>query len=156
VQAQTAASPDLVKTAALIGRGATALAARARVERAGVLTLTETAVLGRLWMGGEMTPRELAERLQIRPQSLTRTLTSLGAAGHLRRTADPGDGRQALLSITASGALALDAEMRPRDRWLAGVIADQLSPAERELLVLAAGLMERLAQVDASAAVVER
>ena len=148
--------PDLLETAAQIGRGASALAGRARAERAGVLTLTETAVLGRLIKGGEMTPRELADRLQLRPQSLTRTLSSLELAGLARRTPDPGDGRQSLLSITPAGLRALDREMRPRDLWLAGVIEAELSVAERALLLVAADLMERLALVDATAAPVER
>jgi DNA-binding MarR family transcriptional regulator len=139
-----------------ISRGVTTLAARARAERAGVLTLTETAVLGRLWAVGEMTPRELADRLRLQPQSLTRTLASLESAGHLTRTRDPADGRQHLLSVTGSGALALQAEIRPRARWLAGVIEQELSPAERDILVVAAGLMERLAGVEASPAAQER
>jgi len=147
--------PELIAAAARIGRGATSLAARARAERAGVLTLTETAVLGRLWMVGEMTPRELADQLRLQPQSLTRTLAALETAGQLGRTRDPGDGRQYLLSITTAGAQALQAEMRPRERWLAGVIEQELSPAERDILVVAAGLMERLAVVEASPAVHE-
>jgi len=146
---------DALAVAARIGRGASALAARTRAEQAGVLTLTETAVLGRLWSAGEMTPRELADRLRLRPQSLTRTLSSLEAGGQLRRTPDPADGRQSLLAITDAGVRALDAEMRPRDRWLAGVITRELSDAERDLLLVAATLMERLAQVDARAAKVE-
>ena len=145
----------LLDAAARICRGVTTLAARARAERAGVLTLTETAVLGRLWAVGEMTPRELADRLRLQPQSLTRTLASLESAGHLRRTRDPGDGRQFLLSVTGSGALALQAEIRPRDRWLAGAIERELTPAERDILVVAAGLMDRLAAVEASPAVRE-
>jgi DNA-binding MarR family transcriptional regulator len=148
-------APDLIAAAARICRGTTSLAARARAERAGVLTLTETAVLGRLLKGGEMTPGELADRLRMQPQSLTRTLASLEAAGRLLRTPDPGDGRQFLLAVTAAGRQALSAEMRPRDLWLAGVIDRELSVAERDLLVVAATLLERLALVGGAAAPVE-
>ena len=146
----------MVAIAARICRGVTTLAARARVERTGALTLTETAVLGRLWSGGEMTPGELADRLGLQPQSLTRTLASLETAGQLQRTRDPSDGRQFLLSVTAAGARALNAEMQPRERWLAGVIEHQLTAAERDILLVAASLMERLALVDASPAPVEQ
>jgi DNA-binding MarR family transcriptional regulator len=146
---------ELITIAGRIGRGATALAGRARAERAGVLTLTETAVLGRLRVGSEMTPRELADRLRMQPQSLTRTLASLEQADRVRRTRDPRDGRQALLAVTQAGALALAEEMHPRNVWLAGVIEHELSVAERDLLVVAASLMERLALVDASPAVEE-
>jgi DNA-binding MarR family transcriptional regulator len=146
---------ELITIAGSIGRGATALAGRARAERAGLLTLTETAVLGRLRMAGDMTPRELADQLRMQPQSLTRTLASLEAASLVQRTRDPYDGRQALLAITQAGAMALSDEMRPRNLWLAGVIEQKLSVAERDLLVVAASLMERLALVDASPALIE-
>jgi DNA-binding MarR family transcriptional regulator len=146
---------ESVRLATRIMRGATALAARGRSERAGILTLTETAVLGRLWTIAELTPRELADQLGLQPQSLTRTLASLESAGLLSRTRDPGDGRQFLLSITKAGAAALRAEMRPRAVWLGGVIERELSAAEQDLLVVAAALMERLAQVGASPVVRE-
>jgi DNA-binding MarR family transcriptional regulator len=153
--APSVSDEPILDAAARICRAVTTLAARARAERAGVLTLTETAVLGRLWAVGELTPRELADRLRLQPQSLTRTLASLESAGLLHRTRDPNDGRQYLLSVTAPGALALRDEIRPRDRWLGGVIEQELSAAERDILVVAAGLMERLAVVEASPAVRE-
>jgi hypothetical protein len=45
--------------------------------------------------------------------------------------------------------------MRPRDAWVADVLQRELTPAERDVLVVAAGLLERLAEVDASIAEVE-
>lgn len=132
------------------------LAARARAERAGALSLNETAVLGRLTKRGPMTAGEVATQLRAQPQSLTRTFASLEADGLMRRTPDPSDGRQALLGVTAAGRRALKAEMAPRDAWLDGAIKRVLTPAERDVLVVAAQLMERLADVDADVAVVER
>ena len=40
--------------------------------------------------------------------------------------------------------------MRPRDAWLAALMAAELTEAERDLLVLASRLMLRLADVDTS------
>jgi hypothetical protein len=45
--------------------------------------------------------------------------------------------------------------MAPRDVWLAEAISQVLTSSERELLVLASELMERLAELDAASAVVE-
>lgn len=102
-----------------------------------------------------MTPGEIADRLHMQPQSLTRTFTALDERDLVRRMPDPGDGRQSLLSITASGRRGLAAEMRPRDVWMATTIARELTAAERDVLVVAARLMERLAQVDPTPARVE-
>jgi DNA-binding MarR family transcriptional regulator len=142
--------------ATVIGRAAMSLAARARAERAGVLSLNETAVLGRLATRGPMTAGEVATQLRAQPQSLTRTFASLESAGLMRRTPDPADGRQALLGITSAGRRSLKAEMKPRDVWLASAMSRELTTAERDLLVVAARLMERLADVDAAVAVPER
>ena len=150
-------TPSTTRSAATaIRRGATSLAARARAERAGVLSLNQTAVLGRVATRGPMTAGEVATQLRMAPQSLTRTFAALESAGYLHRTPDPSDGRQSLLAVTAAGRRALKEEMAPRDAWLARVIEDVLTPAERDLLVVAAALMERVADVDAAVAVPER
>jgi DNA-binding MarR family transcriptional regulator len=135
-----------------VRRGATTFAARARSERRGVLTLNQTAVLGQLRKHGAMTPGEVAHRLRMQPQGLTRTFAALQDEGWTRRMADPADGRQSLLSITATGSQALAAEMRPRDVWIAEAMRTHLSEPERDLLVAAAELLERLAEVDADVA----
>ena len=128
----------------------TSLAARARAERPGVLTTTTIAVLGQLSRHGAMTAGELATRLHQVPQALTRTLAALHEQRFLERMPDPDDRRQALLTITPEGREALAEDMRPRDAWLAAVMAAELTEAERDLLVVASRLMLRLADVDAS------
>jgi DNA-binding MarR family transcriptional regulator len=150
IEAQDAAAGREVR------RGVTALAARARAQRPGVLTGTEVAVLGQLSRHGAMTAGEMATRLIAAPQSLTRTFAALLEQAFLERTPDPDDGRQALLALTAAGRQALIADMRPRDVWLAAVMAAELTEAERDLLVIASRLMLRLADVDASPGPVER
>lgn len=138
-----------------IRRAATALAARARVERGGDLSLNQTAVLGRIVTHGPMTPGEVAAQLRMLPQSLTRTFASLEAAGFVHRMPDPGDGRQALLLATTEGRAAIRAEMAPRDRWLARAMATVLDRDEQELLGRAAELMVQLADFESDVALVE-
>ncbi len=83
------------------------------------------------------------------PQSLTRTFAAIEAMGWVSRLPDPSDGRQSLLMITTAGSAALDAEMRPRDEWVADQLAARLTAAEREILAVAAGILERMADVQA-------
>jgi len=128
-----------------IRAGVGAYSERMRAERAGVLTLTQTAVLGQLHRHGAMTPGELAERLRAKPQTLTRVLAALQDRALVARTADPADGRQSLVSVTGAGRGALRDEMRPRDVLAAALIARELTTAERDLLMIAADLLDRLA-----------
>jgi DNA-binding MarR family transcriptional regulator len=140
----------------VLRRAATALAARARVERGGELSLNQTAVLGRIVTHGPMTPGEVAAQLRMLPQSLTRTFAALEAAGYVRRMPDPDDGRQALLLSTTEGRAAISAEMAPRDRWLARAMATVLTSDEQELFGRAAELMVRLADFESDVALAER
>jgi DNA-binding MarR family transcriptional regulator len=130
-----------LQEAAILRRAATALAARARAERGGELTLTQVAVLGRIAVEGPITPREVAAELRMVPQSLTRPLAALESAGLVRRTPDPEDGRGALLHVTAAGRAALRAEMAPRDRWLARAISATCTAHERRTLAAAADIV---------------
>jgi len=145
----------VLKEASALRRAATSLASRARVERAGELTLTQVAVLGRIAVDGPITPREVAGRLRMVPQSLTRPLAALEVAGLVRRTPDPSDGRGALLHVTGDGLAALRAEMAPRDRWLAQAMAAVCGDDERATLATAAQIMLRVADYGGGVAPVE-
>jgi DNA-binding MarR family transcriptional regulator len=105
----------------------------------------ELSVLGHLHRRGPMTPGDLAAAERVQPQSLTRTLTSLEHVGMIDRTAHPRDGRRAVLTLTRAGLDALRTDMAVRDDWLAAAMASYLTETECELLRLAAGLLERLA-----------
>src|SRR5262245_56516726 len=105
-KAGTAGESAIEAAAREIVRGATVFASRARSERAGVLTLTETSVLGQLAKHEAMTPGEVGRRLQMRKQSLSRTFAQLEERGLLRRLQDPADGRQSILVATPAGRKA--------------------------------------------------
>jgi len=145
-----------VAQARTVRRAATALAARARAERGGELSLNQVAVLGRVVSEGPITPGEVADQLGMLPQSLTRTFAALERAGYLHRMPDPGDGRQSLLATTTAGRSALRAEMAPRDRWVARAMDAVLTPDEQRTLVAAADLMLRLVDFGGGVAMVER
>lgn len=125
------------------------LGRRLRLERPGQgESLLELSVLGHLNRWGSMTPGQLATAERVQPQTLTRALASLEAQGSVTRATHPDDGRRSLLSLTEPGRRALAHDMRQRDAWLALAMAEHLTTTERELLRLAGGLLERLADVD--------
>jgi DNA-binding MarR family transcriptional regulator len=139
----------LLTTATSIRRAISAFSVRTRFERAGTLTFNQTGVLGLLFRFGSLTPTEIADRMRMLPQSLTRTFASLEVPGMVVRTPDPTDRRQSILSLTTDGRHALRAEMRPRDVWLATVLEAHATEDELELLVRASAILERLSTIDA-------
>jgi DNA-binding MarR family transcriptional regulator len=144
-----ATAQDALTAATSVRRGVIRLGRRLRAERpAHDITLLQLAVLAELNDAGPMTPGRLAAAQRVQPQSLTRVLATLEARGLLGRQADPGDGRRALLAITAEGRQILRRDVDQRDSWLAQAMAAQLTPTERELLRLAGELMDRLAKAE--------
>jgi DNA-binding MarR family transcriptional regulator len=73
------------------------------------------------------------------------TVAALEAAGLVARRADPGDGRRALIELTAPGREALLTDRRRREDWLADAIERDLSARERRVLAEATELLARLA-----------
>ncbi|GAA3431261.1 MarR family winged helix-turn-helix transcriptional regulator [Kutzneria kofuensis] len=123
------------------------LARRLRQERPPhELGLTSLSVLSRLDRLGPAGPSALAAAENVQPQSMTRALATLVERGLVTREPHPTDGRQTVVSITDAGRAVLEEDRSRRDAWLAGVIADRLTPVEREFLGAAAKLLEVLAR----------
>ena len=55
---------------------------------------------------GDLTPSELARILGVRPSTLTYRLARLERRGHVRRRANPMDGRSSLVRLTPRGLAA--------------------------------------------------
>jgi DNA-binding MarR family transcriptional regulator len=132
--------------AAVVRRGVMRLGRRLRAERPSEsVSLTKLSILGHLQSRGAATPTELAALERTRLQSLTRVLAELEDEGLVNREMDQADRRRSVVSITPAGQEALVRDMRQRDAWLSSAMAVALTPTERELLRLAAVLMDRLA-----------
>ena len=122
------------------------LARRLRQERTEeAYTPSQLSALATLDRCGPLSPGELAAKERVQPPSMTRVAAALEAAGLATRVPHPEDGRQAVLSVTKSGAKLLAADRRRRDAWLARRLAD-LSPEEIETLRAAAPVIEKLTQ----------
>ncbi len=143
----TVESSDPAETARVLQRSASRLTRRLLATRPpGGLSATGLTLLGRLRQGGPASASALAAQLRVRPQSLTRALAGLERRGLIGRAAHESDRRRSLIAITAAGAAALGADLEGRRARLAQAIAATLSPAERALLELAAGLVDRLVE----------
>jgi DNA-binding MarR family transcriptional regulator len=106
---------------------------------------TQLATLATLERQGPLPLRELAALERVQPPSVTRTVAALVAAGLAVRTRHPGDGRQALVAVTAEGRARLAAERRRRDEWLAARLR-LLPDDDLDALLRALPVLERLAE----------
>jgi DNA-binding MarR family transcriptional regulator len=117
-----------------------------QAQAAGELTLPETSALARLDRSGPITATELAKLEQISPQSMGATLSALEARGLIVRRPDPDDGRRALISATESGLEILRSRRNERTERLAQALSAGFTALELKQLMVAAPLIERLAQ----------
>ncbi len=140
------ATDEALRTATLLQRSALNLSRRLRdARRTNSLSITRLIVLGLLRREGPSSPSAIAERLKIQPQSLTRLLGDLETRTLVSRSADPLDRRRNLVQLTDAGSNALTNDVDERRTRLAEAIVRELTPTERELVCLVAGLMDRLA-----------
>ncbi len=143
-----ASSDAVIDTANQLHRSALRLFRLLRATQpARGLSWSKLGVLGRLYREGKATATELAAYLRIQPQSLTRQIVDLERRKLITRRPNDADRRQHLLEITDAGVNLLVEELREQRMRLAQTVAKELTPAEQELLRLAAGLMDHLAEV---------
>lgn len=118
------------------------LRSRATADSPGSAKLSALAQLYRL---GPLTPTQLALRERVKVQTLTRLLAELERDGYAERRPHGCDARQSVLSLTASGARLLTDEVHRREASLASALDSQLSAPERQQLLAACDLIDRLA-----------
>jgi DNA-binding MarR family transcriptional regulator len=110
------------------------------------LSLTESAVMGRLAKDGPATTAELARAEGMKPQSMGTTIAALEEMGMVERKPHPTDGRQVNIELTGKGAAVRKSAKDAKRTWLAQAIA-QLDEEERETLFAAGEIIKRLAEL---------
>ncbi|MEU6915397.1 MarR family winged helix-turn-helix transcriptional regulator [Streptomyces olindensis] len=142
---------DHLRLAESLRWGVSRLASRLRAEQPGAgrsLTRLAASVLANLRHSGALTPSELAAIEGLQTQSLTRVLNELEEQGRIRRSRSEVDARRQNLVITEAGREALREHVRDGNAWLAAALRQTLSPAERGVLQIAAGLLEQVAEAE--------
>jgi DNA-binding MarR family transcriptional regulator len=108
------------------------------------LTPSQISVLSRLDKNGPASTSDLAAAERVRPQSVAATLTVLEERGFVRRAQDPDDGRRQLISATESGHGLLVDSRQAAFEWLAQEMQENFTEAERETVIAAMALLDRL------------
>ena len=91
-------------------------------------------ILGMLAMMGETPQNELAEKMGIRPQSLTVAMTKMEERGDIIRRRNPDDKRQILVSLTEKGSASASVIEASRLETAKTLLDDVLDDSEKETL----------------------
>jgi len=110
------------------------------------LTPSQTAVLARLSKDGAASTSGLAAAERVRPQSMAASLAALEQQHLIRRDPDPEDGRRQLITLTATGTERVDGDRQARQEWLARTMQDRFTERERQVVLEALSLPDRLTQ----------
>ncbi|MEV4618091.1 MarR family transcriptional regulator [Asanoa sp. NPDC049573] len=110
------------------------------------LTPSQTSLLTRLGKEGPASASALAAAEGVRPQSVATLLAALDEQGLIDRRPDPADGRRQVISLSAAGQRMFESTSRAREEWLARSLQDRFTEAERQTVIEALALLDRLAE----------
>lgn len=110
------------------------------------LTPSQTSVLSRLDKEGDASVTELAAAERVRHQSLASAVSVLEERGLVSRRQDPADGRRQLISVSETGRTFLADRRRAGEEWLTRVLEDRCTEAERQTVIEAMALLDRVAR----------
>lgn len=111
------------------------------------LSQPESTAVSSLVRNAPATSADLARLEGISTQSMHATMRGLERRGLVTRSVDPHDGRRMLLSLTDEGHRLAGDKRNARAEQLAGALTAHFTAAEREQLLVAAPLLERLAKL---------
>ncbi|MEU3496845.1 MarR family winged helix-turn-helix transcriptional regulator [Kitasatospora cineracea] len=113
----------------------------------GDFTLTQASTVGRLLDStGGLTTSDLAVAEGMRHQSMATTIAALAAEGLVERQRDPEDGRRLLIALTPEGRRRAEEGRRARGEWLAAELQRKCTEEERQTVIAAMAVLERLVQ----------
>ncbi len=139
--------PSVPEVASRLRLAVTRTARRMRQESDPSLSPTQTAALATIERRGPLTPSELASIERVQRPTISRVAARLVEAGLVERLPDELDRRGARLRVTDEGRRRLHDVRSRKTAYLAERI-ERLGPEERDLLMRASDLLERLLAED--------
>jgi DNA-binding MarR family transcriptional regulator len=144
-------TPATAEAATELMKSMTRLRARLRAESAPTemsSTWSQLTTLARIAEAGPTTISALAQAEHVRRQSMAGTVARLREDGLISSEQDAHDGRKTLVRATPAGLALVTTIPAAREAWLDLAIRTLLTQRERQTLLRAAEIMNRVADSD--------
>ena len=107
-------------------------------------SMTELETIGHLIRKPSLLPTELASLTRVKTQSMSQILSKIEGQGIIKRTPSKDDKRKVYISLTPFGKKLVGKTKYERDEWLKDVIEKSLTEKEKELLIKALPVLNKL------------
>lgn len=119
---------------------------RKQVSSVNTYSMTEIETIGYLIRNPFLLPTELAALTRVKTQSMSQILNKMEEQGLIKRTPSKDDKRKVYISLSAFGKKIVDKAKYEKDEWLKNAIERSLTGKEKELLIKALPLLNKLAE----------
>lgn len=107
-------------------------------------SMTELETIGHLIRKPSLLPTELASLTRVKTQSMSQILSKIEGQGIIKRTPSKDDKRKVYISLTPFGKKLVEKTKYERDEWLKDVIEKSLTDKEKEMLIKALPVLNKL------------
>ena len=121
---------------------------RKQTQAANTYSMTEIETISHLIRNGSLLPTELASLTRITTQSMSQIIKKMEEEGIIKRTPSKEDKRKVYISLTSSGKKTVEKTRYEKDEWLKTIIEKSLSTKEKELLIKALSVLNKLSQTN--------
>jgi DNA-binding MarR family transcriptional regulator len=119
---------------------------RKQVSVVNTYSMTEMETIGHLFRSTSLLPTELAALTRITTQSMSQILTKLENQEVIKRTPSKDDKRKVYISLTPFGKKMVQKTQYERDEWLKSIIEKSLTDKEKEILIKALPVLNKLSE----------
>jgi DNA-binding MarR family transcriptional regulator len=121
---------------------------RRQLQSVSSFSMTELETIRYLIREDKLLPTELAALTKIKTQSMSQILKKLEEQGIIKRTPSTDDKRKVYISLSSAGKKIIEKARYEKDEWLRGVIKHLLTDKEKELLVKALPVLQKIAEIN--------
>jgi len=117
---------------------------RKQTSAVNAYSMTEIETIALLFRIGTLLPTELAAMTRVKTQSMSQILKKMEEQKIIKRSPSEDDKRKVYISLTSYGREIVEKTRYDKDEWLKGAIDKMLTTEEKELLVKALPVLNKL------------
>jgi DNA-binding MarR family transcriptional regulator len=117
---------------------------RRQMSSVNTYSMTEIETIAHLARSGSLLPTELAALTKVKTQSMSQILKEMETGHIIKRTPSKEDKRKVYISLTAFGKNLVEKAKYDKDEWLKNAIEKTLTEKEKELLVRAIPVLQKI------------